>query len=286
MFGCKENSNLLPSQLYYSYDYATHSAIVIKTPNDYPEDGSIGLGYSDYSGDIIIPSSVVYNGEKYEVLGIGMGAFAGCKNLRSITIPRSIINIEKLALTGSLNLEAIVVDSKNPEYDSRYNCNAIIETETSTLIYGCNATIIPNDILTIGTESFECLTFESMPIPEGVKRIEHHTLWRLPYLRSIEIPNSVVFIGENVLSYCENLSSVILGKSLEQIDADVLRDNPNLVEVTCYAVNPPKCNGYSRPFSGISNEAILYVPAQSVSRYTEDNVWGKAFKEIHPITTN
>ena len=287
LISCKDNSNTpnqhsdtQESELYYVYDYANHTAMVTHTPYD----ESLGMQDAGYSGNIIIPSHTTYYDEEYEVTSIGRLAFAMCEDMYSVKIPQNITSIGSLAFVGNSSLRTITIEKGNPIYDSRYNCNAIIETETSTLIYGCNGTIIPNDILIIGTESFESLTFESMPIPEGVKRIEHHTLWRLPNLRSIEIPNSVVFIGENVLSYCESLESVSLGKSIEQLDYDVLRNNPCLKEITCYAIEPPQCKASC--FIGISEDAILYVPAQSVSKYAENNVWGNTFKEVRPIETN
>lgn len=287
--GCKDNSNspnqhseTQESELYYVYDYASHTAMVTHAP--YEE--SYGIQDAGYSGNIIIPSYTTYYDEQYTVTSIGAAAFAMCKNMSSIKIPKTISNIGEVAFVGNVGLRTIVVDKDNPKYDSRYNCNAIIETETSTLLYGCNNTIIPSDIKIIGTESFESLTFDHLLIPEGVQRIEHHTLWKLPNLRSIEIPNSTVYVGENVLSYCENLESVILGKNIEWIAEDVMRDCPLLHEVICYAIDPPKCGEYGKPFGGIAEDAILYVPQQSVTRYIETDGWGNKFKEVRAIETN
>ncbi len=282
VFGCKDNSNLQPSLLYYSYDYATHSAVVIKTPNDYPE-GSIGLGYSDYSGDIIIPSSVVYNGERYEVVGIGMGAFAGCKDLRSIKIPSSITNIEKYAIMGCPNLDAIVIDSKNPKFDSRNNCNAVIETETNILLFGSNKAYVPSNVIKIGSYSFVGLSFESLEIQEGVNEIEHHTLQNLSNLTTITLPNSLITIGEDALSNCISLKSVTIGRNVKQIvDAFLAGDN-SLETITCLAITPPQ---WVLAHVDIPQNVILYVPDNSVSSYTNDEVWGKYFMDnIRPIST-
>ena len=90
-----------------------------------------GDSYSSYSneyiGDVVIPSSVDYNGITYSVTSIGGSAFEGCKSLTNIT-----------------------VDENNTKYDSRNGCNAIIETASNTLIVGCQNTIIPNSVTSIG----------------------------------------------------------------------------------------------------------------------------------------
>lgn len=282
VFGCKDTSNLQPSLLYYSYDYATHSAVVIKTPNDFPE-GIIALGYSEYSGDIVIPSSVVYYGEKYEVVGIGKGAFAGCKDLRSIKIPSSIINIEEYALLGSPNLDAIIVDPNNPKYDSRYNCNAVIETETNTLLFGSNKTFVPSNVVKIGPYSLVGLSFESLEIQEGLKEIDHHTLQSLPNLTSITLPHSLTIIGEDALSSCISLKTVTIGKNVNTIVDAFLAGDISLETITCMAATPPQ---WVFAHVDIPQNVILYVPDNSVSSYINDEVWGKYFKDnIRPIST-
>ncbi len=284
LVGCQNQSDVLEiqesqySQLYYEYNYAEHTAKVIRTPNDLSSSG-----YSNYSGNIVIPPSITYYDEQYAVTSIGLGAFAECDNLLSVKIPSTIISIDEAAFSGSPNIEYLSVDKGNPIYDSRYNCNAIIETNTNTLLYGCNRTIIPNNISIIGTYSFMYLILEKIDIPEGVQRIESHTLWNLPNLKSIEIPNSVTFLGENVLSYCESLESVILGSGIDTLDYDVLRDNPQLKTVVCRASYPPFCN--QAVFGGISKDATLYVPRESVSLYLNNKMWSSCFKEILPISS-
>ena len=44
------------------------------------------------------------------------------------------------------NLTTIVVDEDNPYYDSRDNCNAVIDSQTNELIIGCQRTVIPAGI--------------------------------------------------------------------------------------------------------------------------------------------
>ena len=54
-------------------------------------------GSSKYTGDVIIPASVDYNGTTYSVTSIGESAFEDCTGLASITIPNSVTSIGEYA---------------------------------------------------------------------------------------------------------------------------------------------------------------------------------------------
>ena len=81
-------------------------------------------------------------------------AFARCTGLTSLTIPSTVSSIGLNAFYYCNSLESIVVEAGNRYYDSRENCNAIIETATNTLIAGCNNTLIPFGVTSIGEEAF------------------------------------------------------------------------------------------------------------------------------------
>lgn len=96
---------------------------------------------------------------------IGDAAFAGAA-LESIRIWWGIEKIGNQIFMGCKNLTEIKVDENNEYYDSRDNCNAIVETKTNTLIMGCNASTIPSTVTTIGRFAFqdcENLTIEHLP---------------------------------------------------------------------------------------------------------------------------
>jgi hypothetical protein len=132
------------------------------------------------------------------VTSIGGSAFWECFGLTSITIPNSVTSIGDSAFYGCTGLTSIVVENGNSKYDSRNNCNAIIETASNTLIAGCNNSIIPNSVTSIGDFAFYgCSGLTSITIPNSVTSIGNGAFWGCSGLTSIvsQIVNPFVIYG-------------------------------------------------------------------------------------------
>ena len=122
------------------------------------------------------------------VTAIGDYAFYGSVGLTSINIPASVTSIGNTPFLRCSNLTTITVDEGNPKYDSRGNCNAIIETSTNTLVYGCKGTTnVPFGVTSIGESAFY-----------GME------------LTSITIPTSMTSIGDLAFGACASLTSVVI----------------------------------------------------------------------------
>ena len=235
-------------------------------------------------------------------------AFAECTSLSSIDIPNSVTNIDGWAFLGCSGLASISVVSDNPKYDSRNNCNAIIETATNTLIAGCMNTAIPNSVTTIGDEAFSnCSSLTSINIPNSVTTIGDMAFSGCSGLTNIHIPNSVTSIGDHTFYSCSSLTSISVAsdnpkydsrnncnaiietttntliagcmnttipKSVTSINEEFL-DCPSLKDVYCYATTPPRCENSCY----INYSATLHVPAASLAAYHKAPVWSK-FKKI------
>jgi hypothetical protein len=153
-----------------------------------------------YLKSVTIPKSVTEIGEK---------AFSDCCSLGSITIPESVSKIGALAFVRCTSLESIVVADGNPAYDSRKGCNAIIETETNTLIAGCDTTIIPESVTKIGRSAFNSLTsLESVVIPEGVTEIGRCAFLGCESLTTVTLPVGVEEIDETAFDECMDLTTI------------------------------------------------------------------------------
>ena len=194
-----------------------------------------------YSGDITIPATVTYSGTTYSVTSIGndaflncssltsinipntitnisVYAFKGCSALTSINIPNSVTNIGNYAFSGCTTLTNLTVANDNPKYDSRNNCNAIIETASNALIVGCKNTIIPNSVTVIGDYAFYgCSGLASINISNSVTDIGDNAFYGCSGLTSINIPNSVTHIGNYTFQNCTTLTSINIPNSVTTI---------------------------------------------------------------------
>jgi len=135
------------------------------------------------------------------VTTIGYKAFNNCSGLTTINIPNSVTTIKPFAFSGCSSLATISVASDNPKYNSRNNCNAIIETATNTLIAGCKNTTIPNSVTYIGEGAFNnCSSLTTINIPNSVTYIGSYAFSGCSSLTTINIPNSVTAIGYDAFS--------------------------------------------------------------------------------------
>ena len=67
--------------------------------------------YNSYSSEVVIPSEVTYNGEKYTVISIGESAFEGCSGLTEVTIPNSVTSIGEQAFQNCCGLTEVNISS-------------------------------------------------------------------------------------------------------------------------------------------------------------------------------
>ncbi len=144
---------------------------------------------------------------------IGMGAFKYCESLTNITIPAGVTSIGAYGFSGCSGLSQITVDENNTVYDSRGNCNAIIETAANKLLFGCKNTVIPNGITTIGQDSFSyCSGLTSIIIPNSVTYIDAGAFYGCSGLKELTMPCSANFYNDSTPFGGIHLKKVTLTK--------------------------------------------------------------------------
>ena len=257
-----------------------------------------------YSGDVIIPETVAGYDHTFTVTGIdqnafanspqltsvlmpstitfiGRGAFMCCPGLTSLTIPSSVKTIGYYAFDGCNGLTSVTVNSGNTVYDSRDNCNAIIETVTNTLIAGCINTVIPSSVSSIGDGAFAYNNMTSIDIPNSVTSIGDRAFYWCDHLTSIDIPNSVISIGDYAFNMV-GLTDIVIPESVTSIGYAAF-GCCQIKSITCFAVTPPDVESiFERHEDDRYDEATLYVPMESWEDFRAHVEWGK-FTHIVPF---
>ena len=195
--------------------------------------------YSEYGdGKITIPATVTYLGREFRVTSIATGAFDNpettsvtlpegleriddkafydCRLSGIVYIPKSVTHIGELVFEGNTCIESFVVDGKNPKYDSRYGCNAIIETGTNTLVAACANTVIPENVTAIGDNAFLLYQRPTIAIPQGTRSIGNYSFCNSA-IKEIALPDSLTSIGGYAFEQCKMLQAVALPEKLEVI---------------------------------------------------------------------
>lgn len=113
--------------------------------------------------------------------------FYGCRNLQTVVVPKTVTSLGVEPFGVCNGLTSLSVEAGNPNYDSRENCNAIIETKTEKLITACNVSFIPRGIKTIGMGAFDGLeTIDEIAIPQSVESIENAAFYWCSNLKVVK----------------------------------------------------------------------------------------------------
>lgn len=160
---------------------------------------------------------------------IDASTFAGCTNLQSVAIPESVINIDSLSFETCPNLSRITIDNDNPIYDSRDNCNAIIFSETNTLMRGCNTSTVPNSVTHIGGYAFSGSEgLSRLVLPNNVASIGDYAFNGCKGLKHFEFSDSISTPPNNLFVGCDSLKYLYIGKNMTSISKDLLKHCRNV----------------------------------------------------------
>lgn len=234
--------------IYYNLDSEKKEAEVTTNP-------------SKYTGTLIIPEAIEYEGNNYDVTSIGNSAFLSCWYLTSIDIPNSVKSIGEKAFQSCNGLVTAVVGDG-------------VATIGENAFYYCSAlknVTFGNGLLTIGTNAFyNCSHLTSITLPTSLTSIGNSAFYGCKDLTMIVIPNNVKTISNSAFEGC-GLTSVIIGKGVSSIGSRAFYGCSGLESIKVLPVTPP-----TLIYDSFSSYSItLYVPQSLMGLYGSTSHWSK-----------
>jgi hypothetical protein len=186
-------------------------------------------GKGEMKSDDIYKINTVNQDELVEVVikegitNIPDGLFAGCENLRKITIPNTVKKIGNFAFSGCENLDSVVI----PNSVTEIGVSAFDRCKRLTKI------VIPKGVKSISDCALSrCESLENVKIPDSVTEIGKRAFYECKRLKKIVIPNGVKSIGNYTFCGCEGLESLVIPDSVESIGASAFAGCKSLKNIT------------------------------------------------------
>ena len=238
-------------------------------------------GCTNITGALAIPSAVT---------SIGGNAFYNCSRITSLSIPNSVTSIGNGAFFNCSGLASISVGSGNSTYDSRDNCNAIIRKSNNQLLLGCNNTVIPESVRSIGSSAF----------------------YNCSSLRRVNIPQQLTSLGNDAFAGCSAITEVVVNAtslnsnytqspfsaaqtSLKKISlGEGVTRLPNYMFAGCTALDtiianptvPPTIYSSTFDYNHVSSTRVI-VPCRTADIYSDADFWYnfRRIKQNEPCPT-
>lgn len=294
-YNCKVNG------IYYDLNTTDKTASVTNSSNS-----------DNYSGVIVIPETIAYNGARYSVTSIGQhafyksevtsvtignsvtiigfGAFKDCSALTSVTIGNSVTSIGDWAFYDCSGLTSVTIPSSVISIGefAFSSCSAltsvIIPNSVTSIGKGvfCYCSVltsvtIGNSVTSIGECAFiGCYGLTSVTIGNAVTSIGESAFHNCSELKYVTIGNSVISIGQYAFYGCTELTSVTIPNSVKSIGDSAFDKCTGLINLVSMAIEPPACG--NKAFNKVDKIACkLFVPKESINAYKGAEQWREFF---------
>lgn len=191
------------------------------------------------------------------VTTISAVAFCQNPNMTEVVLPANVSVISpQNPFAYNTQVTRMTVDPSNKVYDSRNDCNAIIESASNTLTSGCKTTTIPASVTSIGRSAFNHVTdLTDAALPATIRTIGKYAYLGCAGLRSFYFPSTMISMADSVFPRVTALDSIT-----------TMAQRPFSIDESDF-------------MSSVYETATLYVPAGTAPIYRAAPVWSK-FRNI------
>ena len=304
-----------------TYDfYSCKNLTTIVLPSQISSIGSSAFFGCYRLQEIVIPSAVkkineyAFNGctglqsvtFQEGLTTIGEYAFSACSALQGIAVPASVTSIATSAFWSCPGLNTITVDADNTVYDSREDCNGLIQTSTNTLVLGTVNTVFPESVTAIGSSAFYgnsrlqtinitggvqsigasafsgCTALTTVILAPTVTTIGSSAFSGCKKLTAIHLPIGLKTIGSGAFKTCTSLKKILIPATVTNISNNAFTECSKMLKVAMMNATPITIN--NTVFPNYKN-STLYVPKGSLEAYQNAKYW-KDFKNIVEFDDN
>ena len=237
------------------------------------------------------------------VTSFGYNAFEYCSNLTSVYIGSNVAEIIGDNFFACTKLDSIIVESTNPNFSS---VDGILFNKDCTVLklfpgaregkyvipnrvvcidrYAFNYSkltdlTVPNSITSIRSDAFHSSSnMNFIILPDSLTELGNGAFINCINLKSVNIPDKITEVSSWTFGYCSRLQSIDIPKNITTIGDHALYSCSNLDTVICRRKTPPLIG--TDAFKYISENAILFVPYDSISIYKNINEYSDCFAEI------
>ncbi len=250
-------------------------------------------GDKEYSGDIVIPSTITYKSRVFTVGSIGENAFYYCIDLTSVTIPNSVTSIGQKAFSYCVSLRSIEIPNSvtgigGGAFEECWGLTSLTIPNSITDIrdsafkgcYRLTSIEIPNSVTGIGGGAFkDCTGLTSLTIPNSITSIGNYTFSGCSSLTSINIPSSVTSIGKYAFSGCSGLTSIEIPNSMSSIASCMFKNCTGLKSIK---ISNSVRHIYDNAFEGCSSLKSIEIPGGTgIGYYAFYNCYSLASVTFH-----